>query len=336
MKKNRLIDIIKEFKNRRIAIVGDIALDRYLWAVPKSENPESDAPIYIALKEDYRLGCAGNVAANISSLGAESLLFGIIGEDQEADIIKNCCLESRINIGFFNEGRTIIKERIMGLHHKTYIQRIDRNDRSPIMEFDIPVISEEAEEFLYSKISLSKPDCIVLSDYNKRVFRGGLAKRVIKFANSQGITTIVDPKQQNIDSFKGATLIKPNKREAQKITGDFSENLVPILRKLKSLIRTKYSVITSGEEGMFILDKKPYNIHAHTRDVYDVSGAGDTVSAALALSLSSKASLLQAAHIANYAAGIVVEKQGTATLSERELIHRIKKTTRHHGLKAVV
>ena len=325
MEKDRLIEVIKEFDKRKIAVVGDIALDRYSWVRPMPENPESEAPLYTEVCSEDRIGCAGNVAANISSLGAKTYLCGLVGKDSEGKIIRKICLDKGISYYLFEEGKTNVKERIIGIEHGTYLGRIDRNDRNSL--HDLQPINQEGEDFMYDRLINEKLDSIVLSDYNKRVFRNNLARRIIKYANEQNIITIVDPKQQNIASFTGATLIKPNKKEARKIAGQ--EHLIEesaLAKKIKEITMSKFILITLGKDGMIAYENEVNHIRAQDIDVYDVCGAGDTVSAVLALSLSSGATLLESAHIANYAAGIVVEKQGTSTLTSEELINRIKQS----------
>ena len=156
MKGERLVEIIKNFNKRKIGVVGDIALDRYSWVMPKHENPESDAPLYLELYSEDRIGCASNVAANVSSLGAATYLHGVIGKDNEGKIIRKICLDKGISYYLFEEGKTNVKERIIGIEHGTYLGRIDRNDRNSL--HDLQPINQEGEDFMYDRLINEKLD----------------------------------------------------------------------------------------------------------------------------------------------------------------------------------
>ena len=185
-------------------------------------------------------------------------------------------------------------------------------------------ISEKAEEELLTKLNSEKYDAIILSDYNKKVFRNNFAKKIIEMANSRGILTLADPKPANINSFKGIKVIRPNEKEAREITGlNNGADIQEVAKKLKEIVNSKYCVITRGKDGMITYDNDFHHIKTKARKVSDVSGAGDTVAAVLALSLANGSDIVTAANIANHAAGIVVAKPGTAVTSREELINSI-------------
>ncbi len=319
---DKLIEIIQKFKNKKIAVVGDIILDNYIYGTPRG-NPEADA-LCLTIdgdKEEFRLGGAANAARNIKSLGAEISLYGLIGEDEFGETIKKLCKESGITLLFARSGETIRKTRVMGKRFNHPLMRLDYGEQ------DLPPISEKDENFLYQAlISKGSYDGVLIPDYAKRVLRGILAPKIISWANQMGIFTLVDPKSKNpseANKFRGATIIKPNLDEARLILGEWEMNKEQLAKTLKEKIGSKYTVITCGKDGIIAYDGKYHNLPTAAHEVVDVSGAGDTTAAALLLSLVSGASIVEAATIANYAAGIAVKKAGTAAVSSEELIKRI-------------
>lgn len=318
----KLIEIIRKFKDRKIAVVGDIFLDNYIYGIPRN-NPEADT-LCLTIdrnKEEFRLGGAANAARNIKSLGARISLYGLIGEDESGEVIKKLCNEVGINLVFARSGETIKKTRVMGKRFNHPLMRLDYGEQ------ELSKISQVDEEFLYKElISQTDYDGILIPDYDKKVLKGTLSQKIIDWANKVNIFTLVDPKVKNstdANKFIGATLIKPNLDEARLILGEKETNKESLVRALKEKMCSKYAVITCGKEGMITYDGGYHNLPTSAREVVDVSGAGDTTAAALLLSLVSGASIVEAATIANYAAGIVVEKAGTAAVSSEELIKRI-------------
>ena len=323
MDKDRIIGIIKKFSDRRIAVVGDPVLDIYFYGSIKRLNPESAAPLITIEdgKEEYKLGCAANVALNSSSLEAKVDLYGAVGNDDGGKMINKLCLDHGISFVEVKEGKTIIKQRFIDKSHKHhYLMRADFG------ESDLNPLGNKNENILYGEFfrNTKEYEGVILSDYNKRVLRGDLGPKVIALADELGIKSIVDPKPlNNFIAFRGTTLVRPNLSEARAIVGKNNLNDEELALHLKEIMQSDGVVITCGSEGAFVYDCGFYHIPTKAREVVDVTGAGDTFTAALMLSFLSGASIMEAAHIANHAAGIVVEKPGTASLTQQELIERI-------------
>jgi len=318
MNNSELIGFVKKFSGKKVAVVGDIALDSYLFGKVNRVNPERPGyPLLTVEKEEHRLGCAANVAMNLASLGAEVSLYGWIGEDEKGKIIWEECLKNRIRLVCVKRDKTITKQRWIESNHNDYLGRADFGEEK------IEAIDEKQAEELFENLIKNGFQAIVLSDYNKGIFKGNFSRRIIDWSNSHGILTVVDPKPVNALSFSGASLIRPNLSEAQAIIGEKEMDLALLAKKLKEKVQSKEVVISCGSQGMVVDNGGFHHIKTKARQVVDVTGAGDTVAATLTLSLLSGANLVESAQIANYAAGIVVEKQGTATVNAEELIKRI-------------
>jgi D-beta-D-heptose 7-phosphate kinase/D-beta-D-heptose 1-phosphate adenosyltransferase len=319
MDNSELAEFVKKFNGKKVAVVGDIALDSYLFGKVNRVNPERPGyPLLTVEKEEYRLGCAANVAMNLSSLGAEVSLYGWIGEDEKGKVIWEECQKNRIRLVCVKRDKTITKQRWIESNHNDYLGRADFGEEK------IEAINEKQSEELFDNLTKNGFEAIVLSDYNKGIFKGNFSRRIIDWANSHGILTVVDPKPVNALLFSGASLIRPNLSEAQAIIGEKEMDLALLAKKLKEKVQSKEVVITCGNQGIVVDDGGFHHIKTKARQVVDVTGAGDTVAATLTLSLLSGANLIESAQIANYAAGIVVEKQGTATVNSEELIKRVE------------
>lgn len=321
--KERLVEIVKKFNNKKVGVVGDVLLDSYLFGKVERINP--DRPGYPLLKverQEHRLGGAGNVAANLISLGANVVLFGAIGDDLYGTIFRKRCRRLRVKFIPIIEGNTLLKQRRIEITHKDYLGREDFG------EAQLEKLSEKSEKRIFKVIIRERPEILILSDYNKRIFRGDFAKRLINWAKTQGISVIVDPKPDNIGSLKGATLVRPNLKEAREIVGKeyARKDIKDIIKKLKGVVDSKYVVISCGSDGMASYDEEFYHVPTEVKELTDVTGAGDTVIAALALAILSDASLAEATYISNCAAGIVVERLGTASVTQKELIDRINQS----------
>jgi len=320
MDKTKLIRAVELFNDNTVAVIGDIALDKYVYGKIERVNPEMHgAPLLKVDSIEFRLGCAANVAANLSSLGADTKLSGVIGNDDYGSKIQDLCGENTINSFFIRDGWSIVKERYMDSDFNHYILRADYG------ESNLRAISEHCKREIYEFLRDVKINALILSDYNKRVFRAGFGEILIELANSKGIFVGVDPKPANADSFRGATLIRPNIKEAREIIGDKVSDNKSIAKELFDSTRSKYVVITCGKHETICYDGNEFNeICTKVKEVSDVTGAGDTFCAAITLGMISGLNLIEAVHLANYAAGIVVEKPGTAVVSREELIDRIK------------
>ncbi|MCX8026888.1 MAG: D-glycero-beta-D-manno-heptose-7-phosphate kinase [Thermodesulfovibrionales bacterium] len=316
------------FKDKRILVIGDIILDRYIFGKVRRISPEAPVPVVEVSQETYRLGGALNVANNIVSLGGSATIVGFVGNDIEGDILLSECNKLGIDAsGVIKTSRpTTVKTRIIA--HNQQVVRVDRED--------ISLFSKGKYQKLYDILrqKASESDGIIVSDYKKGVITREVVKRILDSCNDSIVS--VDPKIGNFHCYKGVTIITPNKKEASHGAGVEivdEKTLIKAGKILLQRLKTKAVLITRGGEGMSLFYKDnsdspepiAHHISSVARKVYDVTGAGDTVIAVFTLAHASGASLQDAAYIANCAAGIVVEELGTSTVSvdmlEKRLSH---------------
>jgi len=316
--KEKLESIIKKFKNKRILVLGDIMLDRYVWGTVKRISPEAPVPVVHVSRDSLCLGGAGNVYQNLKSLGAYPLLLGIIGDDERGKWIKK-------NLGykkglFISKNRpTSTKTRIIA--HQQQVVRVDEEKDETIPQ----KINKKILELIHKE----NFEGILISDYNKGVVNPFIMKSLLPLAQKKAIPVFVDPKINNISLFNPITLLTPNHYEASKIVNhpcERDEEIERAGKKIFSQLQTKYLIIKRGQKGMTVLDENKKAIHIPTvaKEVYDVTGAGDTVIATASLALLSGASIQEAAFLANAASGTVVGKIGTAAVTPDELRELIK------------
>lgn len=319
-----LVDAIDRFKDKRVAVIGDVFLDQSIRGEVERLNPEKLGVPLVRVKDiEFWLGGAGNVARNLASLGASCYLFGQIGNDKYGGKIRELCREGGIKAIFADSGReTIVKQRIFTDGH--YVARVDFGEKMLVP------IGHEAEEYLEKKLTEEMDsnhyNLILFSDYNKGMFKRNLARRVIDISKSRKILTLVDPKPENINSFVGCDIVRPNKREAEKISG-IKDDLEAISLNLTEKTRSRYAVITCGKMGAFAYDtKKGYSTIIPTRKVElgDVIGAGDTFASILGLGMISGLDFKSSVTLANIASAIVVGKVGTSVTTADELRDAIK------------
>lgn len=316
--KKKLKNTIKNFKNKGVLVLGDIMLDKYIWGDVARISPEAPVPVVAVRKDTSCLGGAGNVCRNLESLGAFPLLVGVVGEDPEAEWIKSNVLESK---GIFTDKRrpTSVKTRIVA--HQQQVVRVDYEQKTSI--------SYRLAEKIFDFIKNEDYAGVLISDYNKGVITKSLMNKLLAFTKKKKIPVFVDPKIENFPLFSPVTLITPNHHEAERIIHQTCLNDSQVEnagKKVFQKISTKYIIIKRGEKGMTVMEKgkRASHIPSIAREVYDVSGAGDTVIATASLALLSGASIFEAAYLANSAAGIVVGKIGTATVTSEELLHSLK------------
>ncbi|MFH1607536.1 MAG: PfkB family carbohydrate kinase [archaeon] len=322
----KLKGALDKFGDKKILVMGDVCLDKFSWGSISRVNPEQPAsPLVKISKESYVLGGAANVARNISSLGVECYLYGIVGRDFFGEKISQLCEENKIKFRtFYNQEPTIVKQRIMA--HGQQVARFDHG------EINLNKKSKEIDKKILGLLTkdLSGMDYVLLSDYNKHFFDEVLSKEIILLANSMNIPVLVDPKPMNVHFFKNCTVVRPNEKEAEIMTGIKYSNekdvLAKIAEKLTEMTDSKYAVITCGKDGVFSYDRfqKEFR-HVGTKaiEVRDTTGAGDTFAATLALGLSSGLGLFEAVKLGNYASGVVVEKVGTAVPTVDEIKKKI-------------
>jgi D-beta-D-heptose 7-phosphate kinase/D-beta-D-heptose 1-phosphate adenosyltransferase len=319
-----LTKVLSRFTKVKILVVGDIMIDRFIWGKVSRISPEAPVPVVLVDKETFLLGGAANVVNNIHALGGGVSLCGIVGDDEMSEKILQKLNEMGIAAQgvFVGEGRqTTVKTRIIG-HH----QQLVRIDRETTEELKGPAL-RKVSEFL--KKNMDHFDGMVLSDYGKGLLTKELIRGTIRKAREEGKFVMVDPKVKNFFFYKGATVVTPNTAEASAASGVIIHDL-PTLRKAGRLLLRRLNcdalVITRGEEGMAIFEphQEPFLVPTVAKEVYDVTGAGDTVIGTMALALGAGAGVIEAAKLANYAAGIVVGKVGTATVHRDELMTVIK------------
>lgn len=310
--------IIEGFKEKKVLVLGDLMLDRYVWGQVERISPEAPVPVVAVKKDTSCLGGAGNVSQNLKSLGAEPLLVGVVGNDPSGEWIKQNVSDSR---GIFTlSGRpTTVKTRIIA-HHQQVV-RVDHENRNIIP----PALRKKISAFIQKE----KYEGIVVSDYNKGLISKPLMSGLLGYAQENHIPVYIDPKVENFTIFSPVTLITPNHLEASKIVHrpcGSDQEIAEAGRKIFNRITTRYLIIKRGEQGMTVFSNTRDCFHIPTiaKEVFDVTGAGDTVIAAAALSLLSGATIYEASVLANLAAGLVVGKIGTATVTSSELLQALE------------
>ncbi|MCL5962156.1 MAG: D-glycero-beta-D-manno-heptose-7-phosphate kinase [Chloroflexi bacterium] len=311
--------ILSEIPGQRVLVLGDLMLDEYIWGSVQRISPEAPVPVVEVDKVSYIPGGAANVAMNVCSLGGISYLVGVVGDDQDgvrlATELQACGISK--NSFIIEEGRpTTKKTRVIA--HSQQVVRTDHEKREPIAE-------ETAERIVgFVKETLGDLDAIVVSDYSKGVLTPPLLSRLMDLAKGANKPVVVDPKGSEYERYRGCTVITPNKLEASraaKLEIDDGEALFRVGQYLLAQTGCEAVLVTCGPEGMFLFERNGQTIHLPTvgKSVYDVTGAGDTVVAAFTLGLAAGADFAACANIANHAAGIVVGKVGTATVTIAEI-----------------
>lgn len=337
--------LISQFKRKKILVVGDVILDQHIRGSVSRISPEAPVPIVLQNGDpSFSPGGAANVASNLKSLGAKVTLLGRVGNDEDGKIFFRCLKKNGLTTrGIFVDPAipTIVKTRIIVQHQQ--ILRLDRERADQALG---PKTLEKIKNYLSRHLAAF--DAIILSDYGKGLLGQELLEFIFSLARQNKKIVTVDPKVEHFCFYEGATSITPNRKEAEnairniKIThtsshrlglnSDRLETLPEVERageQLLKFLRLESLLITLGEQGMVVFEKgkKPVQIHTRAREVFDVTGAGDTVIAVFTLSLAAGANKFQAADLANYAAGIVVGKMGAVAVSRDELWDAIK----HHG-----
>ncbi len=316
--RDRVVHLIQRMKSSRVAVVGDIMIDRYLVGDTERLSPEAPVPVVTVRERHAALGGAANVAANVAAMGASCLLVGAVGDDVDGTAIRQelavAHLDDRHVITV--AGRpTTSKTRIIARAQQ--IVRIDDEVESLLDGSDLARLIRVARE------ALSDADALLLEDYNKGALAPDLIVAAMEMARRRGIPIVVDPKFRQFFEYVGATVFKPNRRELETALGAAVDlqngNALPaVLARLK----VDNLLVTLGAEGMVLVTKDGRSTHLPSiaREISDVSGAGDTVTAWIGTALAAGASVREAAQLANYAAGVEVSKPGVATVSPEEVL----------------
>lgn len=315
---------ISKFDRCNILVVGDLMVDEYLWGDVERISPEAPVQVVTINDEDFSLGGSGNVVNNVVALGAKVSAVGVIGTGTDGQLLLNKLNELGVDIaGIFQDSNrpTTRKTRIIASNQ--HVLRIDRETKESISEPTFEAITKYLED------KIPDVDVVLISDYGKGLITEALMARLIAAAQKHKKITIADPKGLDFSKYSGVSLITPNKKEAALASGIEvvdEKTLIEAGNKILQRVGIDKLLITCGKDGMVLFDrnKAPYKIRAEARQVYDVSGAGDTVLAVLGLSVASGISFEDGAVLANTSAGIVVGKVGTATVSRQELSSALK------------
>jgi len=322
-----LATILGRLSRVRVLVIGDLMLDRYIWGQVDRISPEAPVPVVRVTRESLHAGGAGNVAANIRSLGGSVMSCGVIGNDQAGLRLRqelNAIGASTIGV-LTNRGMaTTSKTRIIA--HSQQVVRLDREQN------DILDNRARARLRRFVQQQVRECDVVVVSDYGKGVIDADLLGQLAELREQQRFVYVIDPKRQNYAYYRGATLVKPNKEEAGQAAGveiRSETNLRQAGTHLLDLWRAEAVLVSRGEEGMSLFKRGDSVQHFPTtaREIFDVTGAGDTVLATCALALGAGATLEEATILANHAAGIVVGKVGTATVTLLEMKDALRKST---------
>lgn len=321
--KNRLKSLSDAFIGKRIAVVGDLMLDRYFWGSVARISPEAPVPVVEVESESTRLGGAANVANNIASLGGIPVMIGVIGKDDGGKTLKNIIEEQRFpttGIVVDDSRPTTIKTRVIA--HSQHVVRIDREAKNDISE-EVQLKLLKSLEFQLDEIQ-----GIILEDYNKGVLAKGLIVRIIELAKKKKKIVAVDPKFDNFFDYKGVTVFKPNRKETEEALGtrlSSEESIRKAGKELLNRLDTENVLLTLGERGMMLFERSGgiSSIPTAARRVADVSGAGDTVISTLTMALASGANIWESATLANLAGGIVCGEVGIMPIDKKVLFDAV-------------
>jgi len=315
--------IVDRFAGRKVLVLGDLMLDRYVWGRVERISPEAPVPVVEIERESYALGGAGNVAANLRALGAEPVLVSVVGDDADGKMLCRSLAGRGVaprRVITDPSRPTTVKTRIIA--HSQQVVRADRESRADL--------EGDALSRLLDAIADELPGChsMVVSDYGKGVVHPGPLDRAILLARKAKIPVCVDPKESHIDHYKGVSILTPNQHEAGYVMGrrvTDEASLLEVGWGLQKRLDAGAVLVTRGAQGMSLFERGGRLTHLPTaaREVYDVTGAGDTVVSVVALGLAAGAELPNACFLSNHAAGIVIREIGTASCTRDQLLASI-------------
>jgi len=312
-----LSQLLEKIAQVRVLVVGDAMLDRYWYGGVERISPEAPVPVVAVARSDERPGGAANVARNVHTLGARCTLLSITGDDREADNLQELLRAEGVECRLYRDKliNTTVKLRV-----------ISRNQQLIRIDFESPVSKDARVRLLdYYLKHISESNVVIISDYGK----GGLGyiEEMITAARGAGLPVVVDPKGDDYSAYRGATLITPNRKEFEQVAGRFRDDkeLESKAKAMVAALELGGILVTRGEEGMSLMDGQGRALHmpARAREVFDVTGAGDTVIGAIGCATAVGADLKDALQLANVAAGIVVGKLGAATVNPEEIMHEL-------------
>ncbi|MCM2278205.1 MAG: D-glycero-beta-D-manno-heptose-7-phosphate kinase [Oligoflexia bacterium] len=317
----RLRELLHRKLFGRILVIGDVGLDRYTIGAVERISPEAPVPIVHVREEKLKLGLAANVADNIQTLGGEPWLVGLVGKDAAARDFRKMLRSTRIGHGHLVEDasrRTVLKERVVS--ERQQLLRVDYEDTHPI--------SREMEEAVLAKVEelAKRADAVIVEDYAKGLINQRVARQIFAAAKRNGKIVTVDPNLRTpVEVYRGASVLTPNTNEAERLSGVQIRGEASLIQAGSSILRAanaRHVVITRGKDGMAIFSAGRADVRlipTYAKEVYDVSGAGDTVISVLTLALAGGATIEEAAVLGNLAAGVEVGKRGTATVTPLEI-----------------
>ena len=320
--------LFTEFNSKKVLVVGDSMIDAYMWGEINRISPEAPVPVVEVKKHESRLGGAANVALNLQSLGATPMLCSVIGDDNKSSLFKELMKDASLStkgLLITNERRTTLKTRVIA--DNKHQVRIDEEDTNPI--------TVETQFLSLIQKLITDVDVVILQDYNKGVLTSKVITAVIKFANTQNIPTIVDPKKKNFHTYKDCTIFKPNLSEIKegmniKFDANDIQKLEEVSGALRKRLNSKGILLTLSAKGICINTEKTFtHTPAFKRDIIDVSGAGDTVISVASLCLACNIDLANLSILSSLAGGIVCEEVGVIPINKEKLFIEAKNILRN-------
>jgi rfaE bifunctional protein kinase chain/domain len=320
---SRLKALLEDFRGKRIAVVGDLMLDRYFWGSVARISPEAPVPVVEIESESMRLGGAANVANNVKSLGADPILIGVIGNDNTGTLLHDLIVENAFTpIGLIvaDDRPTTVKTRVIA--HGQHVVRFDRETKTEISDTLQRRILDIVRQNVHSL------DAIIIEDYNKGVVVKSLINELVDMAEKDKKIITADPKFDNFFEYRGATVFKPNSKELEAAMGAKlidNDAVEEVGKALMKRVKARNILLTRGEKGMTLFEETGTITHipAKTRKVADVSGAGDTVISTITVALASGATVREATSLANYAGGVVCGEVGIVPIERDALVSAV-------------
>ncbi|MCA9743005.1 D-glycero-beta-D-manno-heptose-7-phosphate kinase [candidate division KSB1 bacterium] len=314
-----LLEILPKIKRTKIAVVGDLMLDQYIWGDVARISPEAPVPVVEIASESTSLGGAANVSNNVHALGANTIPIGVVGNDYSGSLLRDLFARN----GFETDGiivdssrQTTVKTRVIA--HNQHVVRIDRETKQDISEHALQALLN------YLESMIGELDAIIFEDYNKGLLTAACISQINAMALKNRVLVTVDPKYDNFWAYQNVAVFKPNRRETEAIIGTRltdESDVLAAANRLMDRLHCQNVLITLGEQGLFLLesDGQHHKIPTRAKKVHDVSGAGDTVIGTLTAGLATGASISEAASLANFAAGVVVAELGAVPISPKKL-----------------
>ncbi len=325
-------EAFQKFNSLKIAVVGDVMVDAYIWGKVSRISPEAPVPIINLSKREDRLGGSANVALNLVSLGIQAEIISVVGQDEAGEKLTNLFQKRNIkndNVVYSKERITTIKTRVIG--NSQHLLRVDNEQTNNITPEEENALIEAVRKAVSGGIN-----AIILEDYNKGVLTERVISEIVKIANENKVITTVDPKRENFLSFKNVTMFKPNLKELKEgMKSDFDFKDFHLFEQavidLESELKNKITFVTLSEHGVYVKEGiHREHLSAHLRDIADVSGAGDTVIAVATACLAAGLSSVQMANIANLAGGLVCESSGVIAIEKDLLLEEVENQLNEH------